>query len=34
MVEPQFDRKKRKDDAFRRQFNEKPGIIPGWPGSF
>ena len=23
--------KKRKDYAFRRQFNEKPSIIPGWP---
>ena len=26
-------RKKRKDYAFRRQFNEKPSIIPGCPGS-
>ena len=25
-------RKKRKDYAFRRQFNEKPSIIPGCPG--
>ncbi len=25
-------RKKRKDYAFRRQFNEKPIIIPGCPG--
>ena len=25
--------KKRKDYAFRRQFNEKPSIIPGCPGS-
>ena len=24
--------KKRKDYAFRRQFNEKPSIIPGCPG--
>ena len=24
-------KKKRKDYAFRRQFNEKPGIIPGCP---
>ena len=23
---------KRKDYAFRRQFNEKPSIIPGCPG--
>ena len=26
--------KKRKDYAFRRQFNEKPRIIPGCPGVF
>jgi len=25
--------KKRKDYAFRRQFNEKPSIIPGCPGT-
>ena len=25
--------KKRKDYAFRRQFNEKSSIIPGCPGS-
>jgi len=24
--------KKRKDYTFRRQFNEKPSIIPGCPG--
>ena len=24
--------KKRRDDAFWRQFNEKPSIIPGCPG--
>ncbi len=24
--------KKRKDYAFRRQFNEKPSVIPGCPG--
>ncbi len=27
-------KKKRKDFAFRRQFNEKPSIIPGCPGLF
>ncbi len=26
--------KKRKDYAFRRQFNEKPSIIPGCPGPY
>ncbi len=26
------EKKKRKDCAFRRQFNEKPSIIPGCPG--
>ncbi len=26
------DEKKRKDYAFRRQFSEKPSIIPGCPG--
>jgi len=26
------EEKKRKDYAFRRQFNEKPSIIPGCPG--
>ena len=26
--------KKRKDNAFRRQFNEKPSIIPGCPDMF
>ena len=26
-------KKKRKDYAFRRYFNEKPSIIPGCPGS-
>jgi hypothetical protein len=25
--------KKRKDYTFRRQFNEKPSIIPGCPGA-
>ncbi len=25
-------KKKRKDYAFRRQFNEKPSIVPGCPG--
>jgi len=25
-------KKKRKDYAFRRQFNEKPSITPGCPG--
>jgi len=25
--------KKRKYYTFRRQFNEKPGIMPGWPGT-
>ena len=25
--------KKRKDKAFRRQFNQKPSIIPGCPGT-
>jgi hypothetical protein len=25
-------KRKRKDYAFRRQFNEKPSIIPGCPG--
>ncbi len=25
--------KKRKDYAFWRQFNEKPSIIPGYPGA-
>jgi len=26
--------KKRKDYAFRRQFNENPSIIPGCPGAY
>ncbi len=28
-----FEEKKRKDYTFRRQFNEKPSIIPGCPGA-
>ena len=31
-VSPERKEKKRKDYAFRRQFNEKPSIIPGCPG--
>ena len=27
-----FKKRKRKDYTFRRQFNEKPSIIPGCPG--
>ena len=30
--QPQLLEKKRKDYAFRRQFSEKPSIIPGCPG--
>ena len=29
----QLGGKKRKDYAFWRQFNEKPSVIPGCPGS-
>ncbi len=32
-VQTKEKEKKRKDYAFRRQFNEKPSIIPGCPGS-
>jgi len=31
LKEKEKKRKKRKDYAFRRQFNEKPSIIPGCP---
>ena len=27
-----FEKRERKEYAFRRQFNEKPSIIPGCPG--
>ena len=27
-------KKKRKDYTFRRQFHEKPSIIPGCPGTY
>ncbi len=33
MISP-FEEKKRQDYAFRRQFNEKPSIVPGCPGTF